>query len=118
MPVSYDGKNKHLAQHLRKNATRQEKHLWYDFLKNYPVQFRRQMMIDKYVADFYCHTAKLVIEVDGAGHETPQGEQKDQIRTERLEEYGLTVIRIPNRCIDNDFYGVCKYIDQVVQEKI
>jgi very-short-patch-repair endonuclease len=117
MSLPYNNKLIPYAKELRKNATPWERKLWFYFLKDYPVRFQRQKVIGDFIVDFYCHKAKLVIEVDGAGHETPQGEQKDQIRTERLEEYGLTVIRIPNRCIDNDFYRVCKYIDQVVQEK-
>ena len=118
MPVSYDGKNKHLAQHLRKNATKQEKHLWYDFLKNYPVQFRRQVMIDKYVADFYCHKAKLVIEIDGSQHYTEKGKQTDEFRTEKLEGYGLKIIRFTNRQIETNFRNVCRYIDEVVKASL
>lgn len=101
---------------MRKNATRQEKHLWYDFSKDYPIQFHRQAMIDEYIADFYCHKAKLVIELDGSQHETDQGMPKDQIRTESLENYGVTVIRFTNRSVDKDFYGVCDYIDRIVKE--
>jgi very-short-patch-repair endonuclease len=75
-------------------------------------------MIDNFIADFYSYKAKLVIEIDGSQHETDEGMQKDQIRTEKLEEYGLQVIRIPNRCIDKEFYRVCDYIDQVVKNNI
>ena len=116
MSLPYNIKNKPLAQHMRKNATKQENHLWYDFLSRYPVKFRRQVMIDNYIADFYCHKAKLIIEVDGRQHETDQGMQQDEIRTEKLEEYGLQVIRIPNRYIDQKFYNVCDYIDQTVKK--
>ncbi len=117
MSLPYNKKNKPLARYMRNhvNATRQENHLWYDFLSKYPVKFRRQAMIDDFIADFYCSKAKLIIEVDGRQHETDQGMRKDELRTEKLETYGLQVIRIPNRCIDKDFYRVCDYIDQTVQ---
>ena len=75
-------------------------------------------MIDHFIVDFYCHQAKLIIEVDGSQHETDEGMKKDELRTEILEEYGLKVIRIPNRCVDRDFDRACNYIDQVVQEII
>ena len=118
MSLKYNGKLISFAKELRKEAPPQENHLWYDFLSKYPVKFRRQVMIDNYIADFYCYNAKLVIEVDGSQHETDDGMQKDEIRTEKLEEHGLQVIRIPNRCIDKEFNRVCDYIDQVVKNNI
>ena len=114
MPIPYNGKNKSQSQYLRKSATRQERHLWYDFLKNYPVQFRRQVMFDNYIADFYCHQGRTWWRI--ARH--AQGQDRDQIRMERLESYGLTVIRISNGCIDHDFRRACMYIDQVVKENV
>ncbi len=57
MPLPYNGNNKTFAKRLRREATKQENHLWYDFLKTYPVQFRRQLMIDNFIVDFYCHGA-------------------------------------------------------------
>ena len=116
MPLPYNGNNKNFARSLRKNATKQENHLWYDFLREYPVPFHRQVMIDDFIADFYCHQARLVIELDGSQHETDMGMQKDEIRTEKLERYGVTVIRFPNRSIDRDFNRVCNYIDGTVKE--
>ncbi|MBE6676300.1 MAG: DUF559 domain-containing protein [Ruminococcaceae bacterium] len=103
---------------MRTKATRQENHLWYDFLKNYPIQFRRQVMIDHFIADFYCHKAKLIIEVDGSQHETDEGMRKDELRTEILEGYGLKVIRVSNKSVDREFDMVCKYIDQIVQDSM
>ena len=117
MPLPYKGNNKTFAKRLRREATKQENHLWYDFLKTYPVQFRRQLMIDNFIVDFYCHGAKLIIELDGSQHETDEGIKKDEIRTEILENYGLVVIRISNRMIDRDFHRACNYIDQVVKER-
>ena len=75
---------------------------------------QRQKAIDNFIADFYCHKAKLVIEIDGSQHYTEEGEQNDEFRTEILEGYGLTVIRFTNRQINTNFYGVCAYIDRVV----
>ncbi len=103
------------AKELRNNATKEENHLWYDYLKDYPIRFMRQRPIGKYIADFYCSKAKLVIELDGSGHYTPEGREHDKIRTEFLEEYGVTVIRILNSEIERNFEGVCLYIDRLVR---
>ena len=84
MPLKYNGDNIRLAKNLRKNATPQENHLWYDFLSKYSVRFQRQKAIDNFIADFYCHRAKLIIEIDGSQHYTPQGRKKDDFRTEIL----------------------------------
>ena len=96
--------------------TPEERHLWYDFLKSYPVRFLRQKVIDEYIADFYCSKAKLVIELDGSQHYEEKGLLKDKIRTEKIQNRGLTVLRIPNNEIRKNFYNVCTYIDRVVQE--
>lgn len=106
------------AKELRKNMTREEKHLWYDFLKEFPVRFLRQKVIDNYIADFYCSKAKLVIELDGSQHYEPEGLQNDRIRTEKLNAYGLTVIHIPNTEIKKNFSGVCDYIANTVHESL
>ena len=84
------------AKNLRKNMTKEERHLWYDFLKDYPVRFLRQKVIDQYIVDFYCHDAKLIIELDGSQHYDDMKKTKDAIRTDNLEKRGLSVIRIPN----------------------
>ena len=114
MSLHYNKKNITLAKNLRKNATPQENHLWYDFLSKYKVRFQRQKTIDNFIADFYCHTAKLVIEIDGTQHYTNKGNQKDAFRTEILEGYNLKVIRFSNRQINTQFREVCEYIDFVV----
>ena len=100
---------------LRKNMTKEEKHLWYDFLRTYPVRFSRQKVLGKYIADFYCATARLVVELDGSGHYTEQGKLYDEERTAFLKMYGITVIRISNYKIHNDFKGACNYIDSEVK---
>ena len=100
---------------LRKNQTKEEALLWNCFLKKYPVQFRRQYVIGEYIVDFYCHKAKLIIELDGSQHFTEKGQKSDDLRTDILKEYGLTVIRISNRQINTNFHRVCAYIDSVVK---
>ena len=118
MSIDYERKNIPLAVDLRNNATRQEKHLWYDFLAKYPVRFQRQKAIDNFIADFFCHRANLVIELDGSQHGTAAGRARDEFRTEVLEQYGLKIIRFSNYQIDTNFHGVCQYIDAVVQASI
>ena len=106
------------ARMLRKNMTKEEKHLWYDFLRTYPVRFLRQKVLGKYIVDFYCAKAKLVVELDGSGHCTELGRQYDAERTAFLEEYGLTVLRISNLEIHNNFRGVCNYIHHTVEQSL
>ena len=98
--------------------TKEERHLWYDFLRSYPVRFSRQKVLGKYIADFYSAEAKLVIELDGAQHYEPDNVQKDDERTEFLKGYGLKVIRIPNNEISWNFRGVCEYIDAAVKQSL
>ena len=106
------------AKELRKNMTKEEKHLWYDFLKGYPVRFLRQKVIDDYIADFYCHKARLVIELDGSQHYAKNGILKDIIRTEKIEKRDLTVMRIPNGEINHNFEGICRFINEFVKESL
>ena len=115
MSLDYNNKNVTYAKTLRKNATPQENHLWYDFLSKYEIRFQRQKAIGDFIADFYCHKAKLVIEIDGSQHLTKQGKENDEFRTEILEGYDLRVIRFTNRQVDKCFYDVCKYIDKTVR---
>ncbi|MBE6755971.1 MAG: endonuclease domain-containing protein [Ruminococcaceae bacterium] len=107
-----------IAKTLRKNMTKEEKHLWYDFLKTYPVRFSRQKVLGKYIADFYSASAKLVIEIDGSQHYDTVGMEKDEERTKYLEEYGLKIIRIPNNEVNQNFRGVCEYIDKIVKQSL
>lgn len=118
MSLDYNKKNVVLAKNLRKNATPQEKHLWYDFLSKYEVRFQRQKAIDNFIVDFYCHKAKLIIEIDGSQHYTEQGEIDDAFRTETLEGYNLQVIRFTNKQINENFREVCEYIDATVKASL
>ena len=106
------------AKKLRKEMTKEERHLWYDFLRTYPVRFSRQKVLGKYIADFYSAEAKLIIELDGSQHYEEHNIKKDAERTAFLEGYGLTIIRIPNNEINRNFCGVCEYIDIAVKESL
>ena len=91
---NYNKENISLAKALRKNMTRWERKLWYDFLRDYPVRFQRQKAIGNYIADFYSARARLVIELDGGGHYTAEQAGKDEVRTKNLESMNLTVVRL------------------------
>ena len=104
-----------IAKGLRKNMTKEENHLWYDFLRTYPVRFLRQKVIGNYIVDFYCAKAHLIVELDGSGHYAEEQKLYDEDRTVFLQQYGLTVIRIPNSEIHKNFRGVCEYIHHLVQ---
>ena len=106
------------AKHLRKEMTKEERHLWYDFLRDYPIRFKRQKIIGNYIVDFYCATAKLIVELDGTQHFEDENIGKDAGRTAFLEEYGLTVVRIPNNEVNKNFNGVCAYIDLLVKQSL
>ncbi len=106
-----------LARTLRKNMTKEEKHLWYDFLKFREERWLKQKIIDKYILDFYCSKYKLAIELDGSQHYEDENMIKDAIRTERINEFGIDVIRVPNAQIKNYFVDVCDYIIEEVEKK-
>lgn len=106
------------ARMLRKNMTKEERHLWYEFLRNYPVRFSRQKVLGKYIVDFYCAKVGLVIELDGSQHYDKINIAKDSERTKYLENYGLKILRIPNNEVNENFYGVCEFIDAEVQSKL
>ena len=106
------------AKQLRKEMTKEERHLWYDFLRTYPVRFSRQKVLGKYIADFYSAEIKLVIELDGSQHYEDVNAEKDTERTAFLKGYGLTVIRIPNTEVMRNFRGVCEYIDTAVKQSL
>lgn len=114
----YNKNNIPLAKALRKNMTPWERKLWYEFLQNYPVRFQRQKAIGEYIVDFYCAKAQLVVELDGGGHYTQEQISKDKLRSEELERVGLKILRICNLDIDQNFYGVCQYIDTQVEQRM
>ena len=98
--------------------TKEERHLWYDFLRCYPVRFLRQKVIDQYIADFYCHDARLVVELDGSQHYEPGNMRKDAVRTLQIGSRNLMVLRIPNNAVNLNFRGVCELIDEFVKKRI
>ena len=106
------------AQNLRKNLTKEEKELWYKFLRNYPVQFRRQVTVGNYILDFYCAYAKLAIEVDGSQHFTEDGKRCDEKRTAYLDKLGIRVLRYTNWNVMTNLRNVCHNIDMEVYKRI
>lgn len=118
MPISlsYDGRNKSRAQKLRREMTRQERHLWYDYLSTCPVRFRRQKPFGYYIVDFYCAEKHLVVEVDGSQHYEPEEKEKDAARTAYLNSLGLQVLRFSNHDVDVYFESVCETIDRIVRD--
>ena len=107
-----------VAKMLRTGMTKEERHLWYDYLKTHPVRFNRQKVLGKYIVDFYSAEARLIIELDGGGHYTEESMQHDANRTAFLEEYGLKVLRIPNNEVNCNFRGVCEYIDLMIEQSL
>ena len=115
--MEYEKKNHTNAQNLRKNMTKEERHLWYDYLSKHPLHFYRQRRIGNYIVDFYCAKAGLVIELDGSQHFESRGRVADRERTKYLESLGLLVGRIPNNEVFKNFSGVCEYIECVVSQR-
>ena len=106
------------SQQLRKNMTKEERHLWYDFLKTYSVQFKRQVPFENYIVDFYCYQAKLIVELDGSQHYEPEEMECDRKRTAYLEGLGMAVLRISNLDVLKNFSGVCEQIDLAVKNRV
>ena len=103
----YNPQFKPFAQRLRRDMTKEEKHLWYDFLRKVPVQVRRQKQFGDYIVDFYCSSARLVIELDGFQHGQGRAPERDRARDAYLESLGLQIIRIDNQEIIRNFDCVC-----------
>jgi very-short-patch-repair endonuclease len=110
--LKYEATTKMTARELRSNATPHEKKLWYDFLSKYPVRFLRQKPIGRYIADFYCHKYKLVIELDGKQHSQADNAEYDAIRTDYLNSADIKVIRFTNEDIEKRFDYVCQTIKE------
>ena len=111
----YKKENVPFARSLRKNQTRQERKLWFEYLRDYIPRFQRQKPIGDYIVDFYCAKLGLVIELDGGGHYEPEQIEKDAVRTRELESMKLRVVRICNTDVDRNFTAVCDYIDHIVE---
>ncbi|MBO5110889.1 MAG: DUF559 domain-containing protein [Clostridia bacterium] len=99
-----------VAQLLRKNMTKEERHLWYDFLKKLPVPVKRQKNIGNYIVDFFIERLNTVIELDGSQHGTNEHAKADRKRDEELRALGIRVLRYTNLEINQNFTGVCQDI--------
>ena len=118
MTIPKDCRQLENARRLRREMTPHERKLWYLFLRKYPVKIYKQRIIGKYIVDFYCATAKLVIEIDGSQHYEPQSTAYDMERSMFLSTFGLEVLRFSNRDVDRDFRGVCEQIDITIQKHL
>jgi very-short-patch-repair endonuclease len=98
------------AQTLRRDLSFAERKVWFEFLRALPDKFMRQKPLGNYIADFYCASARLVIEVDGDSHFDGRAEQYDARRTAALEAQGIRVLRVTNQEVREDFDGVCRRI--------
>jgi len=105
------------SRELRTNSTKQENHLWYDFLRNFSPRFTRQRIVNNYILDFYCHQAALSVEVDGLQHYEPEAVEYDKARTEYLNGLGIEVLRFTNKDVDKNFKGVCEKIKMMAEER-
>ena len=118
MPHEFNKKNIQIARVLRKNMTRAEKKLWYEFLRKLPVRVQRQVPIGEYIVDFYCYAAQIVIELDGEQHGRLQNLESDYVRDAYLTNEGLKVIRIPNSHVFENFSGVCEMLGAGLNERM
>ena len=118
MTIPKDNSQLENARRLRREMTPYERKLWYLFLRKYPVKIYKQRIIGRFIVDFYCSSAKLVIEVDGSRHYEPQGMAYDAERSAFLSALRLEVLRFSNRDIDRDFRGVCEQIDTTIQNRL
>lgn len=107
-----------LSKNLRRKMTKEECHLWFDYLQYYPVKIRKQKVIGCYIVDFYCAAARLVIELDGSQHYTEDGQEKDRERDDYLLSQGLKVLRYSNYDFHRNFEGICTDIDQHIKERL
>lgn len=117
MSLPYNNKLISRAKELRKNATPWERKLWFYFLKDYEIRFQRQKVVGDFIVEFYCHKAKLIIELDGNGHFSEKQADYDYRRTVLLEKYNLKVLRFTNLEVDKEFYEVCDVIDKEVKSR-
>lgn len=116
--LPYNHNKTEFAKQLRRDLTPQERHLWYDFLQTYPVKIYKQRVIESFIVDFYCASAKLVIEIDGSQHYSDEGMAYDEWRSEKLRQYGLEILRFSNADINQRFRAVCETIDHHIKERL
>lgn len=107
MSLPYNRKLISRAKELRKAMTPEEKKVWYQFLSKSSLRFQRQKTIGNFIVDFYCHAAKLAVEIDGSHHYEEDISIYDLERTKILNSFGIKVIRFSNSDVRNNFSGVC-----------
>ena len=103
------------ARLLRKQMTKEERHLWYDFLATLPVTVNRQKVLGNYIVDFFIASEKIAIELDGSQHFIGNGVSNDQKRDAWLKEHGITVLRYTNLQFNRQFNAVCEDIANHIQ---
>ena len=118
MTIPKDNSHLENARRLRREMTPHERKLWYLFLRKYPVKIYKQRIIGRFIIDFYCASARLVIELDGSRHYEPQGRAYDSERSAFLTALGLEVLRFSNGDIDRNFHSVCEQIDTTIQQRL
>ena len=118
MTIPKDNSQLENARRLRREMTPHERKLWYLFLRKYPIKIYKQRIIGRFIVDFYCASAKLIIELDGMQHYEEQGMAYDSERSAFLTALGLEVLRFSNREIDRDFDSVCAQIDSAIQKRL
>ncbi len=118
MTIPKDNSQLENARRLRREMTPHERKLWYLFLRRYPVKIYKQRIIGSFIADFYCASAGLVIEIDGSQHYEAVESDYDFRRTKFMKSFGLEVLRFSNREIDREFRSVCEQIDRTIQERL
>lgn len=115
----YNHNNIKFGKELRRNMTKEERHLWFDYLSTYKPRFYKQRLIGNYIADFYCAKARLVIELDGGQYyDESYNQHNDRLRTEFFDSRNIEVIRFSNVDIWNNFEGVCSRVVEAVRGRI
>ena len=118
MNKRYNPELKRNSQNLRKHMTKEERHLWYDFLKSLPMTINRQKVVGNYILDFYCAKARTAIELDGSQHYSDEGIRYDKKRDEYLAEQGIQVLRYSNYDVNTRFTSVCEDIREHLNHQI
>ena len=117
MQIPKDNAKLEAAKELRRKMTPHERKLWNLFLRNYPIKIYKQRIIGSFIVDFYCHRAKLVIEIDGSQHYEENGIAYDKERSAYLQSLGLKVVRYSNREITWNFKKVCEQLDILLKDR-
>ena len=115
--MEYNHKLTKNAQSLRKSMTKEEARLWYQYLCRTENRFRRKVVIGNYIVDFYCHAARLAVELDGSQHCTPEEAEYDENRTAYLESIGIKVVRFSNLDVLRRFRDVCGTVHELVEAR-